>query len=307
MTDDPDKEQYKHGPKCAYTDPLSGHLPELERCLIRHRAFQMILILFHAEELKRDIISNVAAQEEFRHITGNKPDEAVGSKKPLSEKKKQQHAFDMLERDGILTADERRRIICLIGHRNNIAHHLDRVTADLSTDRSIRNRLPNYLNAKLFDYQTLEQLRVFRQLLSERMTSKHYIREIGMETTLFNATERTLTADLKSLESRIGKLLNVRRNDIHMVNEQLDLEGTELIGPLHPSRPENRYGNGRLTPRGIETCYRLFDIGKSPMTVSHLMRLSLSATRRRQHLWTASGGAKRVRCNFADIADGPKC
>lgn len=198
--DDSDEKQYRNGPKRAYTDPLSGHLPELERCLIRHRAFQMVLILYHAEELKRDIINNVAAQEKWRRITGDKLDAAVGVTEPLSEKKKQQHAFDILEQDGILTADERKKIISLIGHRNNIAHHLDQVTADLSTERSIRNRLHGYLNTKLFDYHTLDQIHAFGHLLSERMASKHYIREISLSATLFSETEKVLTADLKSLD-----------------------------------------------------------------------------------------------------------
>ncbi len=58
---DPAGEIYE-GRKRRYTDPLRGALPELERCLIRHRALQMILIIYHAEELKRDVINGVAAQ-----------------------------------------------------------------------------------------------------------------------------------------------------------------------------------------------------------------------------------------------------
>lgn len=55
-------------PKLHYTDPMGAHAPalELERCFIRHRALEMLLIVFHAEELKRDVMASVAAQQRWR-------------------------------------------------------------------------------------------------------------------------------------------------------------------------------------------------------------------------------------------------
>lgn len=302
MTDDSDCEWNRDWPRRHYTDPLCGHLPELERCMIRHRALQMILILYHAEELKRDVINGVAAQEKLRRALDDQSGGPAESTERLKDRQKQKRAFDTLVRDGVLTADERRRMVNLIGQRNSIAHHLDQVTADLSTDKSIRNWVSHYPNRQTHDYQALDQLRAARQLLSERMVSKHYIIELSVRPLFFNATEKVLMADLKALESRISKLLRARRDDIRAVNDELSLEGTELTGTFGPGWPENRYGQGRLTPRGIEICYRLFDMGKSPMAVAHLMGLSLSSARWRQRLWAKAGGNRRIPRDFADIA-----
>lgn len=57
----------------AFTDPLGRHLPALERCAIRHRSLQMVLILFHAEELKRDVLAGVDAQKHWRRSVGSEP------------------------------------------------------------------------------------------------------------------------------------------------------------------------------------------------------------------------------------------
>lgn len=117
------------GRKRHYTDPLRGGLPELERCLIRHRALEMILIIYHAEELKRDVINGVAAQKRWRATESD--DEAATPEEVVKDNKKLKRAFAHLVQDGVLSADEQRHMVKLIEKRNSIAHHLDQVTADL--------------------------------------------------------------------------------------------------------------------------------------------------------------------------------
>jgi len=287
------------GRKRHYTDPMGSRAPELERCLIRHRALQMILILYYAEELKRDVINGVAAHMRWR---GQSPAQPTGGDGPSQEGKKQKRAFDHLVQGGVLTDDERRHMVGLIGRRNGIAHHLDHVTADLTTDRTVREWLDYYPDRQTHDYEALDQLRAARRLLSERMAAHHYVLEIDMRGMFFESTERVLSADLKALERRIRVLMRQRRGDIAQLNAELSLEGSDLTGLFDPRWPENRYGNGqRLTPRGVETCYLLYDMGKSPLAVAHLMDLSLAAARRRARLWKAAGGLNRERQPLADI------
>lgn len=57
--------------------------------------------------------------------------------------------------------------------------------------------------------------------------------------------------------------------------------------------PLNQYDNKCLTQRGEEICYRLFDKGKSPMAVAHLVGVSLKAARKRHGMWRATGGVNR--------------
>jgi hypothetical protein len=70
--------------------------------------------------------------------------------------------------------------------------------------------------------------------------------------------------------------VQISRARIKAINTELTLRGTELVGALHPRHPTNQYfggrdgerDSGRLTKRGVEICYRLYDIGKSPVAVS---------------------------------------
>jgi hypothetical protein len=295
MTED----QGHSGRKRHFTEPLRGRLPELERCLIRHRALQMILIIYHAEELKRDVIGSVDAQRRWRKLLSD--DEASEPNEEMKEGKKLKRAFAHLVQDGVLTASEKQHMVKLIDRRNSIAHHLDQVMADLSTDRLVRDWFAYTPDRQDHDYEALGQLRAARRLLSNRMITKHHIGEISMRSLLFDATERALNADIKALESRIRKLIRSRGDDIARLNFEISLAGIELTGLFDPGWPENRYDRGRLTPRGVETCYQLFDAGKSAMAVAHLMDLSLTSVRRRERMWKALGGLGREKRVLADM------
>jgi hypothetical protein len=85
------------------------------------------------------------------------------------------------------------------------------------------------------------------------------------------------------------------------LNSELSLEGTEFAGDWDPQHPLSRYDDGRLTARGVEICYRLFDMGKSTMAVAHLTGLSLIAARKRQRMWKALGDVDRVKVDIATI------
>jgi hypothetical protein len=79
------------------------------------------------------------------------------------------------------------------------------------------------------------------------------------------------------------------------------------VDDLSPRFPTNHrpgrqgYGDdyipatGHLAKRGVEICYRLFDLGKSPTAVAYLMGMTLRSTERRQRSWIKAGGPQRVR------------
>jgi hypothetical protein len=69
-------------------------------------------------------------------------------------------------------------------------------------------------------------------------------------------------------------------------------------GDFDPKDPANKYEIGglmKLTPRGIEICYRLFDAGKSRYAVATLMGISFGAATHRLDAWNKLGGASRIR------------
>jgi hypothetical protein len=65
-----------------------------------------------------------------------------------------------------------------------------------------------------------------------------------------------------------------------------------------PKDPRNKYSVGglnKLTPRGIEVCYRLFDAGKTRYAVCQLIEISFGAATHRLEAWKKLGGASRDR------------
>jgi len=65
-----------------------------------------------------------------------------------------------------------------------------------------------------------------------------------------------------------------------------------------PKDPANKYEIGgleKLTPRGVEICYRLFDAGKSRYAVANLMDISFGAATHRFKAWEKEGGLGRKR------------
>jgi hypothetical protein len=123
---------------------------------------------------------------------------------------------------------------------------------------------------------------------------------------LFELAEHAFEQDLKRLDRIIMKQIDRERERFRAINAELDLRGTELVDDLSPRFPANHrpsysYGDdyipatGHLTKRGVEICYRLFDLGKCPMTVAYLMGMTLRSAEWRQRSWIKAGGLQRVR------------
>lgn len=111
-----------------------------------------------------------------------------------------------------------------------------------------------------------------------------------------------LLADIKKLRSKIRKLAKKRSADIERLNAELQMEEGTPDQEQH-WHPLNQYDNKRLTQRGEEICFRLFDKGKSPMAVAHLMGISLKAARKRHGVWRASGGAGRLSVDLSSLPE----
>jgi hypothetical protein len=124
---------------------------------------------------------------------------------------------------------------------------------------------------------------------------------------LFELAEHTYEQDLKRLDRVITKQIDRERERYNAINGELDLRSTELVDDMSPRFPANHrrgrrgYGDdyipatGHLTKRGVEICYRLFDLGKSAMAVAYLMGMTLRSSERRRRSWIKAGGLQRAR------------
>jgi DNA-binding NarL/FixJ family response regulator len=62
--------------------------------------------------------------------------------------------------------------------------------------------------------------------------------------------------------------------------------------------PANKGDDGKLTARGIEICYRLFDRGENRNQVASKMKISFTAATHRYHAWQKLGGPQREKQRF---------
>ena len=272
--------------RAHFTDPLGSRLPALERNLIRLRAFHMILILFYAEELKRDVLDTIQATD---HLSATQ-------RVPKRIKNPVDKALEALVADKAITAAEKKEIVGLIDYRNAIGHQIHNLLADLGAEKVVRWVLEYAAsNPKIpkYRYDALPRLRHYRAKINGLYRTHHYIRTIDHDHLLFGLADKVFLEEIKRLDKRIQQLMAVRSSEIKIINAELSLAGTDLTGQWHPAGPYSKYDDGRLTRIGAEICYRLFDMGKSPFAIAHLCRMSLAAARRRQRQWSSLGGRRR--------------
>ena len=205
---------------------------------------------------------------------------------------------------GIFTEAEAAELKALLDYRNDIAHRIHLVMSDVSRNYWAIDHVA--YAAPIYKGEALDKLRAFWHSLWERARAK-LILTLSMDPMLFELAEHTYEQDLKRLDRLITKQIDRERERYNAINAELDLRGTELVDDLSPRFPANHrparqgYRNdyipatGHLTKRGVEICYRLFDLGKSPIAVAYLMGMTLRSAKRRQRSWIKAGGLKRVR------------
>jgi hypothetical protein len=275
-----------------YTDPMRGRAPTLEKLLVKYRAFQMTLVLFYVEDVRKSIIDCVQSTNRFRATHGGKRVTGKDDKEGVTFKS----ALQTLVSDRALTVTDRTEIIALVDYRNLVGHEIYRLTEDLNLNRWAHRLVRN---EPAYRADAVKRLQYYRKKIGNL---SNYVRTLRTERLPFLTTEQVLLAELKRLDKRIKPLITARIADIQRVNAELDLRGTELVEEFHPRGPWSQRRNGTLSPLGIELCYRLFDMGKSEMAVAHLTGLSLSAVRRRSRMWKANGAKRRRQVALADLA-----
>lgn len=142
--------------------------------------------------------------------------------------------------------------------------------------------------------------------MGERQRAHHYIGTISLNGLQFRSSERAFFNQIKLLRRKIAKQWKARQQQIDDLNKEMHSAtiGSEETDRRHPS---NQYDGGRLTLRGEEICYRLFDQGLSNMAVAYLMGLQLASVRNRQRSWVKVGGTQRPVVEFETLPERKYC
>jgi hypothetical protein len=287
-------------PPRQFIDPLGSKAPALETNLLRLRAMQMLLVLFYAEELKRAVLDSIRATDRIGKAIGSRSQDRVpqGIKKPVEK------ALAALVVDKAITISEKREIEALIDYRNAVGHQVHSLLADVASKGSIRERALGMAKLKKIpEYQddAVDRLRHFLKRMNGLYRTHYYVRTFNFNGVMFHSAERVFLAEIKRLKSQVRRLSAVRVTAIKKLNAELSLKGTGLEHEWHPAGTWSRYGDGRLSRIGAEICYRLFDLGRSPLAVAHLTEISLAASRRRHHTWVKLGGRLRPAIELASL------
>jgi hypothetical protein len=203
----------------------------------------------------------------------------------------------------MFTEPEAAEVKELLEYRNDIAHRIHLVMSDVSRSYWATDRVA--FTAPTYKGDALDRLRAYRVSLWKRTPGRLMLR-LSMDGMLFEFAERAYENDLERLDRLIQTQIKQESERAKAINDELDLRGTELVEDLDPRFPANHcsdrsYGDdyvpptGHLTKRGIEICYRLYDMGKRPIAVAYLMGMSLRAAENRRKGWHKAGGIGRIR------------
>ena len=101
-----------------------------------------------------------------------------------------------------------------------------------------------------------------------------------------------MTPDPSHLNSKPAlDLIDTIQADLDRLRGLIQPQGPEF----EPKDPRNKTADGKLTPRGVEICYRLFDSGKTRYAVATAMGISFGAASYRLGAWQKVGGSNRER------------
>lgn len=252
--------------------PKGRRLPALERNILKFRAFEMMLVLFHVESMKSFVLNAMRATyaERFASDTKNL----------------YQKVWRTLVDDGIITEAESTAIQRLVDYRNMIAHELHQLTAELSRE-SFAEDFVSSTSRRRYDYEALRNVKRYRDKIIQGMRPS-YVFPLSFKTVVFEASEKAYRQEMDCLRRRIRRQIRERKNEMVYLKGELEAAG-DLLRQLMPFHPLNVTGNGTLSKRGVQVCFRLFSIGLSTMAVSYAMRVSYRAINCRRREWERLG------------------
>ncbi len=191
----------------------------------------------------------------------------------------------------------------LIRYRNDIAHRIHDILSNTSKLELVKSSFD--FNPPIYKADALDRLRKIRQVLTDRGFEK-LMYMMSFDRLGFELAEKVYEDELKRLDRRIRQQIARERQRWRKLKAQLDLTGTGLDGECHPRHPANHrpakliYGDeyandtGHLTKRGVAICYRLFELGRSPLAVAWLMGMTLRSAERRYANWNTLKGKTAV-------------
>jgi hypothetical protein len=268
------------------SDPMAlrQHRPQgpaptvLEANVLKLRAFEIVLVLFYMEDLKRHIIASIGLSD---FLDGQRIDRLSDGKPKTKEGKKMELARAVLVAERVIDQDESDEIKDLLDYRNTIGHEIQQLTFDIGVYSEL-TRLTKGDLAPVVGYDSTAAKRAaeLRLKVMKGMMGK-FAMPVNFNSLAFQAAELTYIVEVKRLKAKVEKGIGQLRKFITETNQLIQGIPISVLESARPRHPDHQKANGNLTDSGKSCIFQLFDANATPYAAAHMMRISLKAA----NLW----------------------
>lgn len=247
-----------------------------EADILKIRAFEMVMVLFYIEDLRKFILGSIQFTDELQgsnRLTDGKPKTKEGKKMDL--------ARAVLVSEGVISQSESEELLELVDYRNLIGHKIHELTVDVGAYSDLTHIDPKtYQPVPDYDYTAAKRAKQLRCKVMEGMMGK-FIMPLSMSDLKFEAAEKTYLAEIERLKKRVNTGIEQANKVIAKTNRVIESVPKSVKATAQPHHPRNTRENGSLTKQGRNCAFQLFDAEATPLAVAYMMRISL----RSANLW----------------------
>lgn len=183
------------------------------KSVLKLRAFEMVLMLFYVEDLKRAVVESIRSTPR------------TAAQLPDGIKDLHKKAWKVLVRDNIITETEREDVEQLIEYRNVIAHQVHHLTSDVG-------EFAEGIHPK-YKPDALASLAKYRKKIIDRLAGR-YVLSLSFRGLLFQTAEKTYKEELKRLRRKVGKQVAKAKREIDRANTAMRAIPTALRDEFVP-------------------------------------------------------------------------
>ncbi|OKP43811.1 hypothetical protein BJP24_14995 [Aeromonas allosaccharophila] len=250
----------------------------LESNILKLRSFEMILIIFYMESLRRFIIGSIKATDKLRQTKRLElqDDEELDK----SSSKILRKATRILLDEGIITHEQRIEFNRLVNYRNTIGHAPHYLTVDvgaydnLQPLTTIGKKQPSG-----YDKTMLERVIKMRKDIQVAI-GEQFVTLSSFDILMFDSAEKTYLKEIKKLKNKISNQIDKLNAIYDEANKSIQKIPIQVINEAQLHHPKHYKGNGTLSDSGIRCVKMLYDAGATPLAVSHLMKISMVSAKR---------------------------
>lgn len=251
----------------------------LEADVLKLRAFEMVLILFYMEDLKRFIIACIEATDEFNAVRRLNP-----------KKNKMECVREILVSEGVISQAESDELYTLMDYRNAIGHHIHDLTVDVGAYSDLAHLDPKTDKPiREYDYTAAKRAAQLKKKV-EVGIGKIFCLVLSLDFLMFEAAERVYLVEIKRLKIKVNKGVHQLRKVISDTNAVIKSIPRTVLDAAQPGHPKNIKNNGTLSRHGADCIFQLFEANATPLAAAYLMRLSVRSATIWQKKWEAAKG-----------------